>query len=204
VSAAAGGRRGRVVFLDRDGTLNAEVGFVTSPAKLRVLPDSRAALHRLATAGFQLVVVTNQSGIARGLYDSSDLARVHEALHAALDGLPLAYLHCPHHPEMAGPYGGDCACRKPSAGLLNQARDLLGIDLHDAWLLGDAARDLLMARGLPIRTIHLHSGKAVATEQATLQAAGFRADHDAPDLATAVDWLLAQDPDGRRPPPTRR
>lgn len=182
----------RIVFLDRDGTLNAEVGFVRSPSQLRVLPGVLTALQRLHAAGHRLVVVTNQSGIARGLYTERDLARVHEALHSELAGLPWAYLHCPHHPDGDFGYGGVCACRKPAAGLLHQARDLLGLEFAESVLIGDSARDLLMARGLPITTIYVHSGKPPAAELATMAQAGVAPDHEAEDLAAAVDWLLTR------------
>ena len=178
------------VFLDRDGTLNREVGFVRSVAQLEVLPGVRQALQRLDRSGFRLVVVTNQSGIARGLYGERDLAAVHARLHRELDELPAAYLHCPHHPEGANGYGGECPCRKPAAGLLHQARELLGLDFAGGALIGDSARDLLMARGLPLRTVLLHSGKPVAAERATLQQPGFVPTHEAADLPSAVDWLL--------------
>ncbi|MCC7064373.1 MAG: HAD-IIIA family hydrolase [Planctomycetes bacterium] len=180
----------RTVFLDRDGTLNAEVGFVRSPAQVQVLPGVREALHRLVRADCRLIVVTNQSGIARGLYGEVDLARVHAQLHAELDELPWAYLHCPHHPEGDHGYGGACECRKPGAGLLHQARELLGVPFEGAALIGDSARDLLMARGLPITTIYVHSGKPAPQELATMQAAAFAPDHEAADLPAAVDWLL--------------
>lgn len=185
----------RTVFLDRDGTLNAEVGFVRSPAQLRVLPGVADALQRLHDAGCRLVVVTNQSGIARGLYGETDLARVHELLHHELRGLPWAYLHCPHHPDGGFGYGGACACRKPGPGLLQQAHELLGIDFAQSALVGDSARDLLMTRGLPIRTVYVHSGKPAADELAALRAAAMVPDHEAPDLPSAVDWLLAHWPD---------
>ena len=178
------------VFLDRDGTLNREVGFVRSPAQLEVLPGVRQALQRLHDAGYRLVVVTNQSGIARGLYREVDLAAVHARLHAELGELPEAYLHCPHHPEGGHGYGGACTCRKPSPGLLHHARELLGVEFAGGALVGDSARDLLMARGLPLRTVLVRSGKPVAAERAALLAANAAADHETDDLVGAVDWLL--------------
>jgi D-glycero-D-manno-heptose 1,7-bisphosphate phosphatase len=184
----------RTVFLDRDGTLNREVGFVTSPAELDVLPGARAAVRRLHGAGFRVVVVTNQSGIARGLYGERELAAVHARLHRELDELPLGYLHCPHHPDGEHGYGGACGCRKPGAGLLHQARALLGESFGVAFaggaLIGDSARDVLMARGLPLVTVLVRSGKPVEPERAALRAAGVAPDHEADDLTGAVDWLL--------------
>lgn len=181
------------MFLDRDGTLNAEVGFVADRSQMRILPGVREAVQMLAGAGFALVVVTNQSGIARGLYTQHDLARVHARLHHELDGLPLAYLHCPHHPDATGPYGGACACRKPLSGLLHQARELLSVPLAGGYLVGDSARDLLMARELPLTTIHLHSGKSPVEEQRLLDEAGVMPDHVAADLSAAAVWILARE-----------
>ena len=180
----------RTAFLDRDGTINREQGFVTSPDQLEVLPGVVPALRRLAAAGCRIVVLTNQSGIARGLYDQDDLARVHAELHDRLENLPLAYLHCPHHPDGSNAYGGDCDCRKPAPGLLHQARDLLGLSFDDGLLVGDSARDLLMGRDLPLRSVHVHSGKEPRAERAKMQAAGFTPQHEAADLAAAVDWFL--------------
>ncbi len=181
----------RTVFLDRDGTLNREQGFVTKPQELEVLPGAADAVRRLHDAGFRIVVVTNQSGIARGLYTESDLAAIHDVLHERLLRLPTAYLHCPHHPEGSFGYGGACVCRKPAAGLLFQAKELLGVAFEGGALVGDSARDLLMARGLPLRTIHVRSGKPVQHERAVLAHEGLSVDHEAADLAGAVDWLLA-------------
>ncbi|MBL8754960.1 MAG: HAD-IIIA family hydrolase [Planctomycetes bacterium] len=180
----------RTVFLDRDGTLNHEVGFVTRPDQLQVIAGVRPALQRLHDAGHTLVVVTNQSGIARGLYDERTLAAIHARLHGELGELPLAYLHCPHHPDGGHGYGHDCTCRKPGAGLLHQARELLGLAFAGGTIVGDSARDLLMARGLPLRTVLVHSGKPVAAERAKLLQAGMVPDHEAADLAAAVDWIL--------------
>jgi len=163
---------------------------VSRPDKLEVLAGVVPALQRLHDAGYRIVVLTNQSGIARGLFSESDLARVHAVLHERLRGLPEAYLHCPHHPDANGEYGGDCTCRKPAAGLLHQARELLGVEFTGGILIGDSARDLLMARGLPLRTVYVHSGKPVAAELATLQRAGLAPDHEAVDLAAAVHWVL--------------
>lgn len=182
----------RTVFLDRDGTLNREVGFVRHTDQLEVLPGVVEAVRRLDEAGFRIVVVTNQSGVARGLYDERDLARVHAELHRRLLHLPVAYLHCPHHPDGAHGYGGPCECRKPGAGLLHQAREVLGIEFAGGALIGDSARDVLMARGLPLTTIYVHSGKPAHGELAALTAAGFTPDREAADLPAAVDWLLGR------------
>lgn len=182
----------RAVFLDRDGTLNAEVGFVTAPAALRILPGVVPALRRLRAAGFLLVVVTNQSGIARGLYSEATLAAIHARLHRELEGMPLAYLHCPHLPEAEGPYGGVCSCRKPAAGLLHAARELLELDFAGSFAIGDSARDLLPARDLPMRTVLVKSGKEWRQQLQLLAAQQFAADAVVDDIAAAATWVLQQ------------
>ena len=185
------------VFLDRDGTLNRERGFVASPAQLELLPGVPDALRRLRDAGYRLVVTTNQSGIARGLYTERDLARIHERLHELVGGLPLAYLHCPHHPA-PGPNGDPrytlaCACRKPKAGLLHRARTMLGafrVGFEGSVVVGDSARDMLMAQGLPLTKVLVRSGKPIEEQRRQLSAARCTIDHEAEDLPAAVDWLL--------------
>ena len=182
------------VFLDRDGTLNREVGFFRTPDRLELLPGVPAALHRLRAAGYRLVVVTNQSGVARGHSSEADVAAVHAQLHRQLDSLPEAYLHCPHLPPPV-PGGGhgyafDCTCRKPKPGLLHLACELLGVTFDGGAVIGDSARDLLAARDLPLTTILVHSGKPAAAQRALLAEHGVAPDHEAADLPAAVDWLL--------------
>ena len=188
----------KTVFLDRDGTLNREVGYLKSPDQLELLPGVSNALRQLHDKGYRLVITTNQSGIARGLYSERDLAAVHARLHELVDGLPLAYLHCPHHPEVTDGdprYLMDCSCRKPKAGLLHQACAMLrsfGVTLEESVVIGDSARDLLMAQGLPVTKILVASGNPIAAQQQQLMAAGCIADHEAADLAAAVSWLAQQ------------
>jgi D-glycero-D-manno-heptose 1,7-bisphosphate phosphatase len=180
----------RAVFLDRDGTINREVDFVENPERLQLLPGARDAIHRLADAGFAIVVVTNQSGIARGLYGETDLARIHEKLLRETDGRIAAVVHCPHHPDLDGAYGRECDCRKPKGGLVLQGAELVGATLAGSYLVGDTARDVLAARGTPLRTVYVHSGKPPAHELHKLREAGFAPTAEAMDLAAAADWIL--------------
>lgn len=182
----------RAVFLDRDGTLNRERGFVTDVGELEVLPGVPQALGLLRRAGFRCIVLTNQSGIARGLYDEARLARVHEALQARVGHALDAILHCPHHPLAAGhPYGTECACRKPAPGLLHEAVRLYpALDLARSFLVGDSARDLLPAAGTPLRTILVRSGKPWEEHLAELRRRASPPAHVAEDLPGAVAWIL--------------
>jgi len=176
------------VFLDRDGTLNRERGYVARPAELEVLPGAAAAVRALDAAGWPVVVVTNQSGIAKGLYTEADLARVHAELHLALAGIPRGYFHCPHHPEF-GDGAGPCACRKPADGLLRQAARVLDLSLDGSILIGDSARDLLPARAFAMRTVLVRSGKPWQAELARLTASGLTPALVADDLGDAVRRL---------------
>lgn len=144
------------VFLDRDGTLIREADYLADPEGVALLPGVPRALAALREAGYALVVVTNQSGIARGLYTAEDYRRVAERLDAVLSaaGVPVdATYHCPHHPD----FGGPCDCRKPSLGMHRQAARELGLDLARSWYVGDKPSDVIPAsatggRGILVRT----------------------------------------------------
>jgi len=151
------GARGRpAVFLDRDGTLIAEKEYLADPAGVVLLEGVPEALKRLREAGFALVVVTNQSGIARGLYSLADYHAVAQRLDEVLSregAQPDATYFCPHHPDFTGP----CVCRKPGLGMYRQAAVELGLDLKGSFYVGDRTKDVLPAielggRGIMVRT----------------------------------------------------
>jgi len=150
------------VFLDRDGTLIEEIGYPTRPQQIRILGGVARGLARLAEAGFKRIVVTNQSGIARGLMTEDDLDRFHEALDEQLDLLGAAvdaYYACPHHPDRSEAARPDlaieCDCRKPKPGLILQATEDLDIDLEASWTIGDTWRDVQAGQAAGLRTIKL-------------------------------------------------
>ena len=136
----------RAAFLDRDGVLNEDHGYVYRSEDFHWLPGAVAALQRLQQAGFALVVVTNQSGIARGLYTPDDLDRLHEHMRADLKqhGVTLTGVYaCPHLPESVMPqYRLACDCRKPQPGMLLRAAREHGLDLPASCLFGDKASDI--------------------------------------------------------------
>ncbi len=178
------------VFLDRDGTINREQGFITQPEDIELLEGTIASLRRLADAALTLVVITNQSGIAQGLYSEDQLARIHESLHLQTEGTIKAWFHCPHHPETTGPLGGACTCRKPAPGLLLQACEILNLTPEGSYIVGDTARDLLAAQQLPIQTVLVRSGKPWQQQLELLRGDGLEPDHIADNLAAATDWIL--------------
>ena len=174
------------VFLDRDGTLVEDSGFLHRPEDVRLLPGAARAVARLNAAGYVVVVVTNQSGIARGLYDVAAYdavqRRLAELLAAEGARLDDAY-YCPHHPDHTGP----CACRKPGVRLFEEAARALGIDLRRSWFVGDKASDVAPARVLGGR------GILVATGEGPTHTAAARADGVpvVADVAAAADHILA-------------
>ena len=174
------------VFLDRDGVLNRERGFVHNAEELEILDGVPEACDRLAELGFVRVVVTNQSGVARSLFSESDLAETHAKLrtHCNVD----AIYYCPHHPEEGEPpYRCDCECRKPKPGMLLRAADELGIDLANSWLVGDAPRDLEAGALAGCRTIAVLGVKLPSTD--ALQHAPRAPEHAVHSLAEAVEWI---------------
>lgn len=170
-------RRGRpAVFLDRDGTVIEDRHHLSDPAGIRLLPGAAGGMRRLADAGYALVIATNQSGIARGLFGEADYravrARLDELLAAAGVRLAGTY-HCPHHPDFTGP----CACRKPAPGMFLRAARELALDLARSVLVGDRVRDVAAAAELGARAIlvggdasAIPKGRAPITEGATAAA----------------------------------
>ena len=182
------------VFLDRDGTIIWEVDYLRSPAQLRLLPGAAAAVKRLNEAGFAVVIVTNQSGIARGMLTEADLALTNAVLERRLAraGAHLdAVYFCPHHPEVGPPeHRQQCECRKPAPGMLLRAARELDLDLSRSFAVGDSARDLLAGRNAGCRMVLVRTGYGRATEAACGQE--LAADHVADDLAGAVEWVIGQ------------
>ncbi len=151
------------VFLDRDGTLIEDADYLADPDGVRLIPGAVEALRRLRDAGYLLVVVTNQSGIARGLYTEADYHAVAARLDAILEreGVPVdAVKYCPHHPDGTG----RCACRKPAAGMYLEAAAELDIDPARSWYVGDKVTDVLPAAELGGRGILVRTGYGAEQE----------------------------------------
>lgn len=182
------------VFLDRDGVLVDELGFLLDPELLRLYPGVPAAVRALNLRGLAAVVVTNQSAVARGLIDEPQLALIHGRLGellaqggAHLEGI----FHCPHHPDHGEePFRRVCDCRKPAPGLLLRAARLLDLDLGASWIVGDSARDLEAGAAAGVRGILVATGKGTR-EHARLLAAGRAPQVFVPDLGAAVAHILA-------------
>ena len=157
------------VFLDRDGTLIEDVGYPSRPEEIRILGGVARALSRLAAAGYQLIVVTNQSAIARGRLTEDDLHRFHQALDDQLDLLGArvdAYYACPHLPDpsqaVRPELAVECDCRKPKPGLILRAAQDMDLDLDQSWLVGDKWRDIAAGQAAGVQTIKLTAGETHA------------------------------------------
>ncbi|MFN0243029.1 MAG: D-glycero-alpha-D-manno-heptose-1,7-bisphosphate 7-phosphatase [Planctomycetota bacterium] len=189
------GAQASAVFLDRDGTLTRESDWVTKPEDLELLPGAARAVGRLNAARLPVVLVTNQSAVARGMIDEAALERIHAHLRALLARAGArvdALYYCPHHlTEGRGPYATECECRKPRAGLLVRAARELELELATSWIVGDAERDLLAGESLGVRAILVATGKGTS-EQARLARAGRAPRAFVADLDAAVDAILAE------------
>lgn len=152
----------RALFLDRDGTLVYPRHYPSQPADLLLYPGIEADLRRLQEAGFLLVIITNQSGIARGYFSEADLRRMHGYLADELSRLSVradAFYYCPHHPEGSIPaLAINCECRKPRPGMLLRAAADLHIDLDRSWFVGDILDDVEAGNRAGCRTILVDLG----------------------------------------------
>jgi D-glycero-D-manno-heptose 1,7-bisphosphate phosphatase len=170
----------KAAFIDRDGVINEERNYVHRIEDFVLLPGVIEGLALLRRAGFKLVIVTNQAGIARGYYGRAELQRLHEHLAGLLAAHDLhldAIYHCPHHPQGVVPeFAIECDCRKPAPGMLLQAARELDLDLPSSVLIGDKASDIQAGRAAGVgRTVIVESGHALepaARREADFVAAG--------------------------------
>jgi D-glycero-D-manno-heptose 1,7-bisphosphate phosphatase len=176
--------------MDRDGTINVEVQYMSRVEDFEFIAGVPEALKRLKDAGFLLVVVTNQSGIGRGLYDEAALGAIHEHMHTELAavGAPIdACYFCPHHPQHGkGDYLQECGCRKPLPGMLQQAAQQLDIDLSASFMIGDKLAD--MEAGINAGCTPLMVLTGYGSEHHTMAPEGVQL---FPDLPAAAEAILA-------------
>jgi len=188
-----GERRQPAVFLDRDGILIEEVGYLRRVEDLRLLPGVPEAVRRLNEAGLPVLVVTNQSVVARGLCTEADVTAIHTALAQQLQdqGAHIdRFYYCPHHPsEGRGVYRMACKCRKPRSGLVYQAAQELHLRLSRSVVVGDKLSDLEAAWEAGCRAVLVLTGYGQETLK-SLDGNPRRPDYIAEDLGGAVDWIV--------------
>jgi D-glycero-D-manno-heptose 1,7-bisphosphate phosphatase len=184
------------VFIDRDGTLTEEVGYVNHPKRLRLLPRSGEAIRRLNAADIPAVVVTNQAGVARGYFSEDVLLAVTGELHAQLEraGARLDGVYiCAHHPtEGDPPFRMRCDCRKPQPGLLVRAAAELGLDLRRSVMVGDKPSDLEVAPQVGASSVLVLTGYGLGEWEYRRDHFRVTPDHVAGDLLDAVEWALKE------------
>lgn len=188
-------KRGRpAVFIDRDGTINRQVGYLNHPSRLRLLPGSAGAIRALNLRGIPAVVVTNQSGVARGMFPEEAVIETHRLLErrlaargAKLDGI----YYCPHHPT-AGAAPVRCRCRKPAAGLVRRAARELGLDVTRSYMVGDTPADIRLGKKVGARSILVLTGYGRGEYEYNRSKWKAAPDHVCGNLAEAVRWIIAR------------
>ena len=152
----------RAVFIDRDGTISEEVGYINHQSRFRLFPYAAAAIKNLNEHGWLAIVTTNQAGVARGYFSEEMIQRVHAMMTKELEssGARLdAIYYCAHHPSLGDPpYRVDCDCRKPKPGLISRAAQDFHINLAESWMVGDRYSDVELARNAGVRSAFVMSG----------------------------------------------
>lgn len=184
---------GGAVLLDRDGVISQQTAFVNKPDDLVLIDGAATAIAQLNTAGWPVAVITNQGGIAMGYLTEDILHRIHERLEQLLtegNAHVDAIFYCAHHEHAKRPeYKLDCRCRKPNTGMLEQARDELGIDLHKSVVVGDRTTDILAGIRAGCSTILVQTGSAGKDRDIVAEPDAIVA-----DLRAGVDLILTSSP----------
>ncbi len=173
----------KTVFLDRDGTLIEEVNFLHRLEDLRFFDYTDEAIRRLKSAGFLVVIVTNQSGIGRGIYSADDMHAIHDKIQSDLTHKLDAFYFCPHLPDEG------CHCRKPRLGMIEQASREFEIDLARSWMVGDKVLDIELGHNAGLRTALVRTGYGLAHETSLSRTPDLVAD----TLLAVVDHIIASD-----------
>jgi D-glycero-D-manno-heptose 1,7-bisphosphate phosphatase len=180
------------VFLDRDGTLVEDVGYLDTLARLAVFPWTVDAIRALNQAALPVVVITNQSGVARGYFTEAFVEETHRTLDATLAAgraRIAAYYYCPHHPDgVVAVYRQQCGCRKPGRALVDRAAQALNLDATQSFVVGDKWADVELARAVGARAILVRTGSGAVEERRPRP--GLAADAVVDNLAAAASWIL--------------
>jgi D-glycero-D-manno-heptose 1,7-bisphosphate phosphatase len=180
----------KAVFLDKDGTLIPNIPYNVDPEQITLMPGAAAALVRLQTHGYIFVVISNQAGVARGLFQEEDLQPVRRKIESLFqsEGLKLAgFYYCPHHPEgSVAKYCQPCSCRKPAEGMILQAARELSIDLERSWMMGDILNDVEAGKRAGCRSILLNHGNETEWVDGPFR----KPDFVASDMVQAADFII--------------
>ena len=183
------------VFIDRDGTISEEVGYIDHPSRFRVFPYAASAIKLLNARGWLAVIITNQAGVARGYFSETMIQTVHDNLQKNLgdEGARVdAIYYCAHHPSVGEPpYRQDCDCRKPKPGLVNQAAKDLNIALEQSWMVGDRYSDIELARNAGVHAALVLSGYGRGEWESQRTSWAYQPDLVSDDLLQAVTSITA-------------
>jgi D-glycero-D-manno-heptose 1,7-bisphosphate phosphatase len=184
----------RAVFVDRDGVISEEVGYIGDREQLRLIPQSAEAVKLINQSGLKIIAITNQSGVARGYFSEEMLAHIHRKMEKLLSGQG-AFLdgiyYCPHHPEgTITAYRMKCDCRKPATGLLIQAAQEHAIDVSSSYLVGDKRTDIECAHRAGAKGILVLTGYGKDELTKINKAALAQPHYIAADLLNAVQWII--------------
>lgn len=184
------------VFLDRDGTVSEEVGYVNHLSRFKLFPWTAEAIKKLNEAHIKAILVTNQAGVARGYFTEDLISEVHNKLveELAKTGACLdAIYYCPHHPSAGQPpYRANCECRKPKPGLLYKAADEHNIDLSLSFMIGDKYTDVELGQRIGVKGVMVMTGYGIGEYEYQRQNWPQMPDKIAENLLTAVDWIISQ------------
>lgn len=183
----------KVIFLDRDGTLNEEVNYLHRKEDLVLLPGVPEALKAFKAQDYKLVVITNQAGVARGYYTEEDVKELHRYMNELLEqqGAAIdAFYYCPHHPEHGiGKYKVQCHCRKPETGMFEMAERDFAVDKAASWMIGDKLIDVEAGRNYGVHTVLVGTGYGAAVHEEQKKTGTFPYDIYAKDLLEAYDEI---------------
>jgi len=180
----------KAVFLDRDGTINEEINYLYRSEDFKFINGAVEAIKILNQAGYLVIVMTNQAGIARGYYTEEDLVKLHNYIDDELEKNNAkidAYYYCPHHPEHGlGKYLTECSCRKPEIGMFEKAKLQFDIDKANSYMIGDNAGDILAGKAFGIKTILVNTGHGLKVREILEE----QYDYNAKDILEAVKLII--------------
>jgi len=182
----------KVVFLDRDGTINIEKKYLFRIEDFQFINGTPEAIHLLNQNNYKVIVVTNQAGIARGYYSEDDVKKLHGYINDELYKYKAHidyYFYCPHHPtEGIGKYKVNCKCRKPEIGMFQNAEKIFPINKKKSWMIGDNKNDIIAGNNFNINTILVSTGYGSSIYEQEIQ--GLKIDYYASDILEAVKYIL--------------
>lgn len=182
------------VFLDRDGTINEQMGYINHPSRFVLIPEAASGIRMLNRSGFLVIVVSNQSGVARGYFPVDLVHRVHELMErelASRDAYLDGVFFCPHHPGgEVEEYKVRCGCRKPASGMIEEAESRFHIDMSRSYVVGDRFSDMELAASAGLKGVLVETGYGLGERLYVLPGKGIRPNHVARNLEAAARWIV--------------